>query len=59
MILTSKTIKELDEINEIEELEKKLKSTKLNYKEIEILHHIKKIKRFIADLIQLSIELYL
>lgn len=44
---------------EIEELEKKLKAAKLNYKEIEILHHIKKIKRFIVDLIQLSIELYL
>lgn len=44
---------------EIEELEKTLKSAKLNYKEIEILHHIKKIKRFIVDLIQLSIELYL
>ncbi|MEK6914818.1 MAG: hypothetical protein AABW83_04160 [Nanoarchaeota archaeon] len=41
---------------DIENLEEKLKSIKLKDKEIEILHHLKKIKRFIVDLIPLRIE---
>ncbi len=42
---------------DIEEFNKKLKKIKFKEAEIEIVHHLKKIKRFIVDLIQLKLEL--